>query len=150
MQLRLALLHEYPDHPIYGRLQPDVSARARTLFGAQLRSPSESIFLASFAQPRVLDAAMESVGILRCTESTSSPLLEPSRYAYVSSVYVRPDARRRGVLSALVRAADDWARARGLEEMRLHNVAGSPGAEGAWAALGFDVVEQVRLRRLDP
>ncbi|MDQ2665655.1 MAG: GNAT family N-acetyltransferase [Gemmatimonadota bacterium] len=150
MQLRLALLREYPDHPIYGRLQPDVSARARTLFDAQLRSPSDSIFLASFARARGRGAAAESVGILRCTESTNSPLLMPLRYAYVSSVYVRPDARRRGVLRALLAAAEQWARARGLEEMRLHNVADSVSAEGAWSALGFAVVEHVRWRRMTP
>lgn len=145
IQLRLALLREYPEHPIYGRLQPNVSTRARELFASQLRSVTESIFLADLADP-----ARSGVGILRCTESTGSPLLEPSRYAYVSSVYVRPDARRRGVLRALLRAAEDWSRARGLDEMRLHNVADSESAEGAWSALGFRVVEHVRLRRMDP
>ena len=34
--------------------------------------------------------------------------------------------------------------------MRLHNVAGSVEAERAWEALGFAVVEQVRLRSLTP
>ena len=79
-----------------------------------------------------------------------SPLLDPSRYAYVSSVFVRPEARRRGVLRALVCEAERWSRARGLEQMRLHNVAGSVEAERAWEALGFTVVEQVRLRSLAP
>jgi hypothetical protein len=51
-------------------------------------------------------------------------------------------------MRALVRAAEHWSRARGLDQMRLHNVAGSADAERAWAALGFDVVEQVRLRHL--
>jgi hypothetical protein len=32
--------------------------------------------------------------------------------------------------------------------MRLHNVAGSEGAERAWQALGFAIVEQVRLRTI--
>jgi GNAT superfamily N-acetyltransferase len=147
IQLRLALLREYPDHPIYGRLQANVSARARELFGTQLRSSAESIFLADIhrAEKSASDT-ITSVGILRCTESIGSPLLEPSRYAYVSSVYVRPDARRQGVLRALIRAADEWSRARGLDEMRLHNVADSESAGGAWAALGFHVVEHVRLR----
>ena len=148
IQLRLALLREYPDHPIYGRLQPDVTARARTLFGAQLRSPTESIFLASFAPVRADGVAAESVGILRCTESTSSPLLEPLRYAYVSSAYVRPDKRRHGVLKALLAAADEWSRARGLDEMRLHNVSDSDSAGMAWSALGFEIVEHVRFRRV--
>ncbi len=138
--LRLALLREHPDHPIYGRLRADVDKRARELFAAQIRATGESIFLAE------RDGSV--VGILRCVESLGSPLLEPARYAYISSVYVLPEARRAGVLRALLAAAERWARARGLEQMRLHNVAGSEGAEGAWAAMGFGVVEQVRVRVL--
>ncbi|MEO7457372.1 MAG: GNAT family N-acetyltransferase [Gemmatimonadaceae bacterium] len=140
LELRLALLREHPDHPIYGRLRPDVDARARELFAAQLRAENERILLAERREC--------VVGILRCVESVGSPLLEPSRYAYVSSVYVRPDARRQGVLRALLATAERWARARGLDQMRLHNVAGSSAAEGAWSALGFEVVEQVRVRNL--
>jgi GNAT superfamily N-acetyltransferase len=138
--LRLALLHEHPEHPIYGRLRPDVADRARELFAAQLRSPVETIFLA--------EQGGEALGVLRCVESIGSPLMEPARYAYVSSAYVRPEARRRGVLRALLVAAERWARTRGLKQMRLHNVAGSANAEAAWSALGFAVVEQVRLRDL--
>jgi aminoglycoside 6'-N-acetyltransferase I len=139
--LRLALLQEHPTHPIYGRLRRDVIDRARELFAAQLRSPIEVIFLA--------ERDGGAVGVLRCVESVGSPLMEPSRYAYVSSVYVRPEERRRGVLRALLGAAERWARARGLKQMRLHNVAGSTNAEAAWSALGFGVVEQVRLRDLN-
>jgi GNAT superfamily N-acetyltransferase len=139
--LRIALLREHPDHPIYGRLRADVSDRARELFANQLRSTMEAIFLA--------ERAGAVVGVLRCVESIGSPLLEPARYAYVSSVYVRPEARRCGVLRALLRAAERWARARGLDQMRLHNVAGSAAAEGAWSALGFAVVEQVRVHNLN-
>jgi GNAT superfamily N-acetyltransferase len=138
--LRLALLREHPGHAIYGRLRRDVADRARELFAAQLRSPVEVIFLAEMAG--------ETVGVLRCVESIGSPLMEPARYAYVSSVYVRPEVRRRGVLRALLGMAERWARERGLKQMRLHNVAGSANAEAAWSALGFDVVEQVRLRDL--
>ena len=140
--LRLALLREHPDHPIYGRLRTEVDRRARDLFSAQLRSRTETILLA--------EVAGEVVGILRCVESTGSPLLDPARYAYVSSVYVRPEARRRGVLRALVSEAERWSRARGLDQMRLHNVAGSVAAERAWEALGFNIVEQVRLRPIAP
>jgi GNAT superfamily N-acetyltransferase len=138
--LRLALLREHPDHPIYGRLRTEIDRRARDLFASQLRATSETILLAE------LDASV--VGILRCVESLGSPLLEPTRYAYVSSVYVRPEARRRGVLRALLTEAERWCRGRDLHEMRLHNVAGSPDAERAWDALGFTIVEQVRLRHL--
>ncbi len=136
--LRLALLREHPEHPIYGRLKADVGARARELYRAQLHSPNESIFLA--------ERVGEVAGILRCVESIGSPLLEPARYTYVSSVYVRPEHRRHGVLRSLLAAAERWSVARGIDQMRLHNVAGSAAAEGAWCALGFEVVEQVRVR----
>ena len=140
--LRIALLREHPDHPIYGRLRPEIDRRARELFAAQLRARTETILLAELAG--------EVVGIIRCVESIGSPLLEPARYAYVSSAYVRPDARRRGVLRALVTEIERWCRARGLDQMRLHNVAGSEAAERAWSALGFAIVEQVRLREIPP
>src|SRR6478672_12688232 len=65
MELRLALLREHPDHPIYGRLRTDVTARARELFATQLRSQTETIYLAE------RDGAV--VGILRCVESIGSP-----------------------------------------------------------------------------
>jgi GNAT superfamily N-acetyltransferase len=140
--LRLALLREHPDHPIYGRLRPEADRRARELFAAQLRSRVETILLAELAS--------EVVGIIRCVESIGSPLLEPARYAYVSSAYVRPDVRRRGVLRALLAEVERWCRARGLDQMRLHNGAGSETAERAWDALGFAIVEQVRLRAVAP
>jgi ribosomal protein S18 acetylase RimI-like enzyme len=140
--LRTALLREHPDHPIYGRLRSGIDRRARELFAAQIRSRTETILLAELAG--------EVVGIIRCVESMGSPLLEPARYAYVSSAYVRPDMRRRGVLRALMAEVERWSRARGLDQMRLHNVVGSEAAERAWDALGFAVVEQVRLRSLAP
>ena len=138
--LRMALLREHAHNPIYGRLRPDADARARKLFAAQLASPNEVIFLA--------DVAGECAGILRCIQSSGSPLLDPAQYAYISSVYVIPKARERGVLRTLLSAADAWCAERGLDEMRLHNAADNPLANAAWEALGFEVVEHLRVRSL--
>jgi GNAT superfamily N-acetyltransferase len=103
----------------------------------QLESPKEVTWLA--------ERGGVAVGILRCVESDGSPLLEPDAYAYVSSVYVLPQARRAGVLRLLLRRASSWCAERGLDEIRLHSVSGSD-ANAAWDALGFEVVEQLRLR----
>ena len=140
VRLRLSLLREHPDHPIYGRLRADAERRAREVFGAQLGSLGETMFLAE------RDGAV--VGILRCVESLSSPLLEPGRYAYISSVYVDAAHRRSGVLRALLAAAERWCAERELTDMRLHSVAGDEVSEGAWEHLGFAPVETVRLKRL--
>jgi len=86
--------------------------------------------------------------MMRCVDTIGSPLLRPERYCYVSSVYVRPAERRRGVLRALVAAAERWCADRGLDEMRLHNSTSPPTAATVWSAFGFEVVEQVRRRVL--
>lgn len=138
--LRLSLLREHRDHAIYGRLRGDAAHRARDLFAAQLDSPSEIMFLA--------ERGGQVVGILRVVESAGSPLLHPARYGYVSSVFVTPSARRMGVLRALLDRAVAWCEDRGLDEMRLHSVAGDAVSEAAWDALGFEVVEYVRLRKI--
>lgn len=138
----MALLREHAHNVIYGRLREDAEARAAKLFALQLRAENEVLFVAE------LDGAC--VGVLRCIHSTGSPLLEPAHYGYVSSVYVVPSAREQGVLRALLASADAWCADRGLEEMRLHNAADNPLANAAWDALGFEVVEHLRVRRLPP
>jgi aminoglycoside 6'-N-acetyltransferase I len=141
-ELRLALLREHGGNPIYARLRRDAEQKARPLYAAQLRSTQEVIFLA--------EREGATVGILRCIDTLGSPLLDPSRYGYVSSVYVRPAARRSGVLRALLDTAERWARGRGLTELRLHNAADNEVAASTWEGLGFGIVEQLRLRPIAP
>lgn len=140
VELRLALLREYGNDPLYASLRPDAADRARDLYFSQLLSPDETMLLAE------RDGVI--AGMLRCVDMLGSPLLRPERYCYVSSVYVRPNERRRGVLRALLGAAERWCVERGLDEMRLHNAATAATAATVWSAFGFDVVEQVRRRVL--
>jgi GNAT superfamily N-acetyltransferase len=72
----------------------------------------------------------------------------PDRYCYVTSVYVRPEHRRHGVLQALMRAIEDWAAQRGLTEMRLHNSTLNAATRSAWDRLGFEINEEVRLKSI--
>src|SRR4029078_9413127 len=103
LRLRMALLREHAHNAIYGRLRADAEPRAAKLFAAQLQSTNEVLFLA--------DIVGETVGVLRCIQSSGSPLLDPAQYAYVSSVYVVPSARERGVLRALLAAARETGQA---------------------------------------
>ena len=114
VRLRLALLHEHGEHPVYSRLRKDAEKRAHEMFASQLVSPGEVIFLA--------ERDGEVVGILRCVESLASPLLEPPRYGYVSSVYVTPEARRHGVRR--------WRRMLGSPLLRRAALGG--GWQGLW------------------
>lgn len=137
VELRLALVREHDDNPLYKRMRPDAPIQARHHFAAQLRSPDEVILLAEHEG--------RSVGILRCVQVAGIPLVFPLLHGYISSVYVVPEARRRGVLRALFASALDWCRARGLTEIRLHNAVENSAANSAWESLGFAAAEYLRV-----
>jgi ribosomal protein S18 acetylase RimI-like enzyme len=140
LSLRVALLREYGEHAIYGRLRHDVESRARPVFQQQIAAPDQAIFLA--------DRGHETVGLVRCADVRGSPLLYPDRYCYVTSVFVVPQHRRQGVLSRLMERVEEWALERGLSEMRLHNSTHNALARSTWDQLGFEVNEEVRLKQI--
>ncbi len=139
-ELRLALLGEHKANAIYSRVRRDAMSRAVDLTQEQLASEQQVIFVATRGE--------RIVGMLRCTDQRGHRLLRPARYAMIGTVYVEPSARRQGVLRSLMEAAITWSRERGLEEMRLQNAIDNPLALAAWDALGFEVVEQIRLRTI--
>jgi ribosomal protein S18 acetylase RimI-like enzyme len=137
-EFRIALLGlEAQVNPFFAKPRTRLPARARRIVQFQLASPSEVTFVA--------ERGDEIVGVLRCAEASGSPLVRPSRYASITSAFVRPERRRHGVLRALLRAAQRWSRERGIDELRLHCAIGNEAANRAWESLGFTVVE-VRRR----
>lgn len=74
---------------------------------------------------------------------TSSPV------AYVEGWWVDDDTRRRGVGEALMRAAEDWARSRGLRELASDCDFGNEVSLSAHLALGFREAERVICLRKD-
>lgn len=68
---------------------------------------------------------------------------ETSPVAYLEGRYVDPDMRRQGVGTCLVRAAEDWARAKGLQEFASDAQLANAGSQRAHEALGFAEVERV-------
>ena len=139
-ELRLALLGEHKTNAIYSRVRADARSRAVDLTKEQLASDHQAAFVATEGE--------RIIAVLRCIDQRGHRLLRPARYAMISTVYVEPGARRQGVLRSLVDAAIAWSRERGLTEMRLQNAIDNPLSIAAWDALGFRVVEQIRLRTL--
>lgn len=137
VELRVALVREHRDNPLYAQLRPDAQLQARRHFAAQLRAPDEVIMLAEHEG--------EAVGILRCVQVAGIPLVFPALHGYISSVYVRPEMRRHGVLRALFAEALEWCRARGLTEIRLHNAVENSAANASWESLGFAAAEYLRV-----
>ena len=137
-RLRVALLRAEAGNPVFAQAHRLAVSRARALTRAQLQRPREAFFLAT--------CGGAPVGVLRCRASRATPLVRQERFGAVTTAYVVPSQRRRGVLRALLAAADAWCRDRGLSGMRLH--CGLENAVGlrAWNALGFTGTELLLVR----
>lgn len=138
--LRLQLLAEESRSPLFANPRRDAEEQARTLTRAQLASRSDVIFLAEHEGT--------AVGLLRCAVSHAARLVRPSRYGFITSVFVVPAFRRHGVLRALVSEAEGWCRSRGLHELRLHCTVENAEGNAAWESLGYEAAEVVRRRTL--
>ena len=62
---------------------------------------------------------------------------------YVEGWYVDEDVRRQGVGTALVRAAEVWARAAGFTEMASDALLDNTPSHAAHRALGYEEVERI-------
>lgn len=69
------------------------------------------------------------------------------RVAYLEGWYVVPEARRRGIGAALVKAAEDWGRAQGCTEFGSDALLDNDVSAAAHRALGFDETVQIRCFR---
>lgn len=136
--LRLALLHEESNNPFFADPHPDAERRALQLTRVELEAPSQVFLLAVRGR--------EAVGLLRCREVQRTPLVADSRQAVVTTAYVVPAERRKGVLRALLAAADSWCRQNGISSMRLQCALANEVGQRAWQSLGFQAAELLYLR----
>jgi RimJ/RimL family protein N-acetyltransferase len=68
-------------------------------------------------------------------DTQPNPWNPKGRTPYLLSMYTRPEARGRGVASAIVRAAIAWSTQHGHRIMRLH---ASAQGRGVYARFGFE------------
>jgi aminoglycoside 6'-N-acetyltransferase I len=97
--------------------------------------------------PRSADTATYLAGFAEVGTRSVAEGCETSPVAYLEGWYVDPDMRRQGVGATLVRAAEDWARARGFREFGSDTELGNTRSQWAHAALGFVEVERLVVFR---
>jgi aminoglycoside 6'-N-acetyltransferase I len=76
-------------------------------------------------------------GFLEAEGCSSSPV------AYIEGWYVDPDHRRCGVGTALVRAAEEWARGLGLSEIASDTEVDNTLGHQAHVSLGYQDVKRI-------
>ncbi len=67
---------------------------------------------------------------------------EGSRHYVVDLLYVRGEARGRGLAEELLRAAAGWVRAQGADVIELTVLENNAAARGVYDRLGFEIVER--------
>lgn len=120
-------LHEYSARAVPSRLRiPDhYDEQAQRAYAREVITKESSAYLLA------LDG-VEPVGFaeVRLKDRETDPAVVPTLRGYLQTLIVTSARRGQGIGAELLRAAEDWARARGAEEMELDHwvFPGDPGA----------------------
>ncbi len=109
----------------------------------QVASKDGAVFVAEFQGERV--------GCLLCTvDEDNGEYVKPAhrRYGYVNDLFVGAKARGQGVADALMAAAEEYFRERGLTNMRLGVLSENKRARRFYERLGWHSYEQVYRKNL--
>jgi GNAT superfamily N-acetyltransferase len=97
-----------------------------------------------------IERTLADGGVLLADEDGIAVMrLDGARRGVLDLLYVRPDARRRGVAHELVKAAATEARRRGAEMLELDVLENNAAARSFYERLGFSTVERVLAAPLD-
>jgi len=64
------------------------------------------------------------------------------RYAYVSSMFTKPEHRKRGLARQLLQAALEYIKAQGVQQVTLH---ASQWGESLYSSVGFQPTNEMRM-----
>lgn len=96
----------------------------------------------------VAEADGRLLGMLELSLRPYADGCHSSPVPYIEAWYVAPDARRQGIGSALIQAAEEWAVQHGHTEMASDALLDNSVSERAHLALGFKEVERaIRFRK---
>ena len=115
--------------PVPGRDRSQMIERDRAVLAAALERPDTALFVAE-------DDGGRRAGFIHLT--TTHDYYTDSHAAHIADVVVSADAGGRGIGSALMKHAEDWARQRGFEMLTLNVFSANRGARDLYARLGFD------------
>ncbi|EAR14257.1 Predicted acetyltransferase [Robiginitalea biformata HTCC2501] len=90
----------------------------------------ESLLLVGVSDGRIVSTGYAS-------KRTPRPYLDHDVYAYFGFMYTRPEYRGRGLNGRIIQELRQWARERGLEEVRLTVYTGNAPAIRAYEKAGF-------------
>lgn len=134
-----ALHREHEGHDPRYRLGEDAALRWSNDFRTWTRSATDRVWLAVDGGP---------VGLLTAHLYEPAPTFAPLSLVYVDDLFVAPEARGRGVASALLDAARAWGAEAGATQLRAGVLATNAAGRAFWDRQGaedFSVVVTLDL-----
>jgi ribosomal protein S18 acetylase RimI-like enzyme len=140
------------DQALIGLRREAEGVHARLLPDYFRVSPAGTTPLSPLGPPTVLVAELEREVIgyvaLRMVETPRDPAITPERRAHVEIVVVEESHRGRGVGSALMQAAEEWAGCRGAAELVLTVWSDNAPAEALYRRRGYSALARILRKRL--
>lgn len=119
----------------------EIRETGATFASAFLRRDDAAAWLA-------ITADEEVVGLVTAVEEERGIVFSERHVATLADAFVAPEWRRKGVLRALVAAAEEWARERGLEGCVVDHAMRNAEASSAWTRLGYGTFAVTRRKAL--
>jgi ribosomal protein S18 acetylase RimI-like enzyme len=131
--------HHVPLDPQF-RVRPDAERALAALLDEALREADSAVFVG--------EDASGIIGFCAARLRSAPALLVETGRAEITELYVRDADRRRGAGRALVDAALEWVRGRGIDRVEVRVAARNAEGQAFWRALGFGDLMDVLQRRL--
>ena len=121
---------------------PGEPSMDRTSVQALIAGPNSTIIVA--------DAEREVIGVMTILEKlvTATAIRVARRYVEIENMAVKQSAQRQGVGRALIDAATDWARGRGVTRLELNVYEFNEAAAALYRGAGFSTQNRRMTRQI--
>ena len=116
--------------------RPEGPVRTREYLLSLMADPDVALFVA------VEGERLVGVVHVLIRETRDIPILVSRRYGFVENLVVREGLRRKGIGSALMERAHEWARSRGATEIELNVYEFNQSAIGLYRKLGYATISR--------